>query len=156
MTKQVAVPSTKLSAAILEFAAPLLDLYAPMPTEEEARGVLFLAVAVWNANVMASPVWGKPHHREELLAKIASCVAPPFPALLQDLDRTWHERYSDDPRFVGEWSFGVDEAGGTTLVCPALLPNHVTANVAPSIGRAPTSKDASKKKRAPARARKNG
>ncbi|MBL0196371.1 MAG: hypothetical protein IPQ09_19520 [Myxococcales bacterium] len=122
----VRVPPSKLSAVILELAAPMLALYAPLPTLEEARGVLHLVIVLWNANVMAGPVWDKPEHREALGVALATSLPPPVSAMLEALDRAWHERYRDDPRVVGEWSFSTDEAGGPTLVCTALLPRGVT------------------------------
>lgn len=65
----------------------MLALYAPLPTLEEARGVLHLVIVLWNANVMAGPVWDKPEHREALGVALATSLPPPVSAMLEALDR---------------------------------------------------------------------
>ena len=68
---QPALPNSKISATILDFGQPLLapyeDQHLPI---EVVRAALELVLTVWNAHVMAMPIWGKP----ELLAGLMDIV----------------------------------------------------------------------------------
>ena len=60
----VRLPERDLSELVLELAAPLLERLGPAPAVDDARAALALAVSFWNANVLASKLWGSPRVKE--------------------------------------------------------------------------------------------
>lgn len=115
-----AVPARKISEAILDFAAPVLEPIKPPVDLEVVRRALKLAICVWNFQAMATPVWGQPHFLEEARAEMRT--SPDLATLFDWLVERRATLFGDDPRCVGEWSVVADGAGGFTLRCDARLP----------------------------------
>src|SRR5262245_14756863 len=75
----VRLPERALAESILHLAAPLLETLGPAPAPGEARPALETAINIWNAQVLASPFWGKPDPRPLAALREAMCgrQAPP-------------------------------------------------------------------------------
>ncbi len=128
----VYLPEQTLSESILDFAAPLLDRLGPTPSPDEARRGLDLAISIWNFQVMAGPIWGKPKPLADARKSMAGKQAPPVLAdTFELLSVRWRTKFALDPRFVGSWSFEPTDAGRCELVCEATLPEGVEAYVPP-------------------------
>ena len=54
----VRLPERDLSESVLFLAAPLIESLGPTPAPGEVRGVVELAIDLWNAHVKASEYWG--------------------------------------------------------------------------------------------------
>lgn len=94
----------KISAAILDFAAPLTDRLAADTPLEIRRETLRLAITIWNALVLQA--CGQGEYLADLFDRFrklppgdSAAMAP----LVQKLIVRRHERHADDLRLVGEW-----------------------------------------------------
>lgn len=129
----VFVPEQKLSATLLDFAAPLLEQFRPAPTVDEARGGLDLAIKIWNFHVMAGPLWGKPQFLKDARARMTDPAGEPaLSAFFEILSTRRVEQFDDDPRLVGDWSLAPDDVGGFSLRCEAMLPEGCEPYVPPA------------------------
>jgi hypothetical protein len=117
----------KLSETIVDFGAPLILQLDSNQSIEIVRAVFKIVIMVWNAHVMAMPLWGKPQLLEQLAELLRS---PGTPCQLIEacsaLTARRQQHFADDPRAVGEWSVAIDHAGGMRLHCDARLPSDVT------------------------------
>jgi hypothetical protein len=134
----VRLPERALSESILHLAAPLLEPLGPVPAPDDSRRALELAVSIWNAHVVASPLWGDP--KPKGLAELRKATrGEQAPAGLADafelLSVRWRAEFSFDPRLVGDWSFEATEPGRHDLVCATTLPEGVKADVPPPAGK---------------------
>ena len=117
-------PERKISATILDFAAPVIDPLVQQGLPIATLNNLFqIIITIWNAHVMATPTWGQP----EILANLRNMVAGPgAPPELATLFVVLSERrkglFADDPRAVGEWSVIPDKAEVFRLRCDARMP----------------------------------
>jgi hypothetical protein len=119
------IPAHKLSAALLEFAAPLLAVLgdeAPLPLRQES---MQLAITAWNAGAMAMPLWGQP----ELLRQFEQTLTRPTVVsattdLLQQLLVRRQTDFGRDPRAVGDWQLSRAPDGSDELRCTAHLPSQ--------------------------------
>jgi hypothetical protein len=130
----VRLPEQALSERILHLAAPLLEHLGPTPAPDEARRVIELATRIWNAHVIASPLWGNPKRKPlaELRRSMQSSQAPPGLAdTFERLSARWRSEFSLDPRLVAEWSFEGAQSGTHELVCATTLPEGVKADAPP-------------------------
>lgn len=130
----VRLPERALAESILHLAAPLLETLGPAPAPGEARPVLEAAINVWNAQVLASPFWGKPDPRPLAALREAMCgrQAPPGLAdTFELLSARWRAEHSLDPRLVGAWSLEATGPDPHELVCETRLPAGVEAEVPP-------------------------
>ncbi len=94
----------KISAAILDFAAPLTDRLADDTPLEVRRETLRLAITIWNALVYQA--CGEGEYLTELFAhfrKLSPGDSAAMAPLVQKLILRRHERHADDLRLVGEW-----------------------------------------------------
>jgi len=120
----VFVPERKISETILDFAVPLLEPLGPVPRLDEARGVLELAINVWNLHVTATELWGKPEYLAEARKVMCGPASPPgLGSVFEALSERRRSLFANDHRCVGDWTLGPDGAGGHALVCDARLPN---------------------------------
>ena len=117
------LPSRKISATIIEFGEPLLK---QLDTEQPlvlVRATFEIVITVWNAHVMAMPVWNAPQFLADLEALLKTAtIAPQMIAAYRDLTARRQQRLADDPRAVGEWSLSIDHAGRVRLRCDARIP----------------------------------
>jgi len=122
------IPQRKISETIIDFGAPLLnDLRADTPIEV-VRASFNIAITVWNAHVLAMPVWNVPN----VLAQLQTLLKTPEAA--PELVRVYHKLtarrrklFASDPRAVGEWNVSMDRKGEVKLrsdarVPPSLIP----------------------------------
>jgi hypothetical protein len=58
------LPERDLTDTVVQLAAPLLERLGPVPAVDDARATVALAVTFWNANVLASKLWGSPRVKE--------------------------------------------------------------------------------------------
>lgn len=129
----VRLPERELSELVLEFAAPLLERLGPAPAVDDARAAVALAVAFWNANVLASKLWGSRQVKElnALKKRMRGRAASREDAATFDLlAERWREHWLD-PRLVESWTYEPDGAGVPRLVCTMSLPKGVRAEVPP-------------------------
>ena len=117
------IPQRKISETIIDFGAPLIQDLDPNPPIEIVRATFTIVITVWDAHVMAMPVWGKP----EVLAQLRALLRTPnaAPQLIDTytaLSARRLEHFRDDPRAVGEWNVQFDQAGGIRLHCEAHVP----------------------------------
>lgn len=117
------IPERKISETIIEFGAPLIGKLDEKQPMDIVRAVFSLVITVWNAHVMAMPVWGKP----EALAQLRDLLRTPgtAPQMIQacsQLAARRQQHFAADPRAVGEWSIAFDHAGRVRLHCDARVP----------------------------------
>lgn len=104
----------KISAAILDYAKPVLDVLphdAPLETRREA---LSFAIVVWNALVVSK--WGRPEFLTELRERLGTL--PGNDLITNAFDRLVERkrlRYANDDRAVGNWELRVKHDGSTSL-----------------------------------------
>lgn len=122
-----AIPNRKISETIIDFGAPLIfDLDKDQPIEI-VRSVFTIVIMVWNAHVMAMPVWGKPQLLEELgTLLLRPGAAPQLINTCTELATRRQQHFADDPRAVGEWNVEFDRAGRVRLHCDARIPPSIT------------------------------
>jgi len=98
----VRLPERDLAELVLELAAPLLQRLGPAPAIDDARAAVALAVAFWNASVLASKHWEYPRVKElnDLRKRMRGRQAVPGDAATFDmLTERWLEHWLD-PRLV--------------------------------------------------------
>jgi len=117
------IPQRKISETIIDFGQPVLhDLRADTPIEI-VRASFTIAISVWNAHVMAMPVWNAPQALAQLQAILKMpTVAPEMVQAYHDLTERRHSLFASDPRSVGQWSVSPDETGNVKLSCDAHVP----------------------------------
>lgn len=121
-----AIPSRKISETIIDFGAPLIfDLDKDQPIEI-VRSVFTIVIMVWNAHVMAMPVWGQP----QLLEELGKLLLTPGAArelidTCAELAERRKQHFADDPRAVGEWKVEFDHARRVRLHCDARIPPSI-------------------------------
>lgn len=120
------IPERKISATILDFGEPLLSRFDGVPPFEALRDALNIVIVVWNAHVMAMPLWNHPEHLHELARVLNREITPRemFP-ILDQLAKRRFEKFADDPRVVGKWELVTDDRYGYRLICDARLPANV-------------------------------
>jgi len=112
---------------------PLFTKLGPAPSLEDARDAIKLAVAFWNANVLASKLWEFPRGKELNALKTrmrGRQASREDAALFDELVARWREHWLD-PRLVESWTYGPDAIGDRRLVCVMGLPDGVRAEVPP-------------------------
>jgi hypothetical protein len=129
------LPETDLAEVVLWVGAPLIDRLGPAPTIEEARSAVSVAVAFWNASVLASELWEHPRVKElnELKKRMRGRQASPADRAVFDQLVERRRKYWIDPRLVVSWSYEADAAGARRLVCTMGLPDGVRAEVRPPV-----------------------
>ena len=109
-----------MSETILDFGAPLLSTFNEPPPIETMKNALEFVLAVWNAHVMATAIWGKPHHLEAL--RKAFEASPSHREMLDILGRRWRDHFAEDARAVANWDIIADGKGGHVSQCDARWP----------------------------------
>ena len=118
-----AIPKRKISETVIDFGAPVLRDLDQEQSIEIVRATFSLVITVWNAHVMAMPVWGNPEalkQLEEILR--APGTAPQMIAACADLATRRQQHFANDPRAVAEWRVAVDNRGHARLHCDARVP----------------------------------
>src|SRR5512134_3399598 len=123
----VGIPQRKISETIIDFGAPLIADLDPGQPLEIVRSVFAIVITVWNAHVMAMPVWGKP----QLLQQLGELLQAPgtAPQLIDTCAQLAARRpghFAQDPRAVGEWSVTIEQRGRVRLHCEARVPPALT------------------------------
>lgn len=129
----VRLPERDLAEIIVELAAPLLERLGQRPAIDDARAAVALAVAFWNASVLASKRWERPRVKElnELKRRMCGREASPDDSAAFDLlTEHWREHWLD-PRLVERWTYEPDAAGVPRFVCTMRLPEGVRAEIPP-------------------------
>ncbi|MDI1476386.1 hypothetical protein [Polyangium sp. y55x31] len=122
-THGVVIPDRKISETILDFGEPLLSQLGPAPPIEVAENALRIVITVWNAHVMAMSVWGIPEHLAHVQDLLRDPIAPQgMKDAFAALSVRRREKFSEDPRAVGEWSIVPDGHGGHQFRCDARVP----------------------------------
>lgn len=96
-----ALPKRKISDTVIDFGAPVLrDLDSAQPIEI-VRATFSLVITVWNAHVMAMPIWGKPEVLEQLEDLLRTPGTPTeMTAACADLATRRQQHFANDPRAV--------------------------------------------------------
>ncbi len=132
------IPDSKISATILDFGEPLLACFDELPPVEVLQSLLKIVITVWNAHVLALPIWGSPEGLEQLRTIMCRPDADPLTrAAYEDLSRRRRELFGDDSRAVGEWAI-VPRDGGLVLRCDARLPHAADVGPSPRPDRTPS------------------
>lgn len=122
----VTIPDRKISETILDFGEPLLAQLGDAPSIEAAENALDIVVMLWNAYVMAMPIWGKPEELARVQALLRdSRVLPYMTDTLEALCARRREKFSDDPRAVGACAIVPDGHGGYNFKCAARVPQSL-------------------------------
>lgn len=132
----VRLPERDLAESILDLASPLLAGAGPAASIDATRDAIALAIAVWNAQVAATKVWGVPRPKAltELRKRTRGAQAAPGDAArFEQLSERWRKSFMFDPRLVRSWTYDADEQGAPRLVCEMGLPDGVEAEVPPPI-----------------------
>jgi hypothetical protein len=128
--REPVVPQRKISETVVDFGAPLIAQLDSHQSLETVRAVFNIVITVWNAHVMAMPVWGQPEVLKQLRALMRISDTPPEMAkAFTDLSARRRKNFRDDPRAVGQWNIQFDPAGRVRLYCeahvpPSLIPHH--------------------------------
>ncbi|MGZ5164818.1 MAG: hypothetical protein ACXWIT_30775 [Burkholderiales bacterium] len=118
-----AIPKRKISETVIDFGAPLLRELDQQQPIEIVRATFNLVITVWNAHVMAMPVWGKPDVLQQLDDLLrAPGTAPQMIATCANLATRRQQHFASDPRAVGEWRVAFDNQGRARLHCDARVP----------------------------------
>lgn len=108
----------KISAAILDYAKPVLDDLPPDTSFETRREVLGFAILVWNALVVAE--WGRPDFLDDLRSRLDTLpgndiVTGAFDRLVERK----RKRHAADDRAVGNWELRLKGDGSIALCAEA-------------------------------------
>ncbi len=127
MTKRCAaggqLPGRKISATTIDFGAPVLEQLDAEQPLAVVRAAFQIVITVWNAHVMAMPVWNAPQHLADLEALLSTPgIAPQMIEAYRGLSARRREHFADDPRAVGEWSVAIAANGEARLRCDARVP----------------------------------
>lgn len=125
----VVIPRTKISMTILRFGEPLFARFHEIPPVDVLRSLLRIVITVWNAHVLAMPIWGQPQHLENVDRLLCGPDVTPWMAgVVAELSDRRRTRFKNDPRAVGEWTVepGTD---GLLFRCDARLPQAVLAGL---------------------------
>jgi hypothetical protein len=115
----IGIPDRKLSETILDFGEPLISQLGALPPLDVMRNALRIVIAVWNAHVMAMPLWGCPQHLAHMRGLARSRAAPPLTReSFEALSSRRLERFGDDPRAVGAWEILPDGRNGRCARSP--------------------------------------
>jgi hypothetical protein len=118
-----AIPKRKISETVIDFGAPLLRDLDQAQSIEIVRATFSLVITVWNAHVMAMPVWGKPEILKQLEDVLrAPGTAPQMIAACAELATRRQQHFASDPHAVGEWRVDFDNRGRVRLHCEARVP----------------------------------
>ena len=121
------IPQRKISETIIDFGAPLIADLDPGQPLEIVRSVFAIVITVWNAHVMAMPVWGRPQLLQQLGELVqAPGSAPQLTDTCAQLAARRQAHFAQDPRAVGEWSVTIDPQGRMRLHCEARVPPALT------------------------------
>ncbi len=125
-----ALPEEKISATLARFVEPVLQGLGGAPSEGALRELFALAVAVWNAHVLAMPAWGDPSALERVREHLRGPEAPLHHAhVFTVLSNRRVELFAGDPRFVREWELTLAPGQPFGLRCKAAIPQ-------PRVGKA--------------------
>ncbi len=125
---RVRIPKTKISMTILEFGEPLFAQFPEVPPIDVLRKLLKIVITVWNAHALAMPIWGEPHHLDNMKQLVGGPGIPPWTgSVVAALTERRHARFVDDPRAIGEWTIEPD-GDGFVFRCDARLPACVLAD----------------------------
>lgn len=92
----------KISATLLEFAQPVLDLTPPDATAEDVEQRLKVVVLVWNTVVVAQA--GQHEFLAGLRTTLKNAGTPDMPAFIDMLIDRKKEHFGHDHRLIGEFS----------------------------------------------------
>jgi hypothetical protein len=116
-----AYPPRKLSETILDFGAPLIERLGGDSPLALVYDTYDFVIDVWNAHVLALPMWGHP----EVLAAIQQASlrpdAPPeMREMLARLAERRRARFAHDARPVADWNIKLLKNGKLNLHCDFL------------------------------------
>jgi hypothetical protein len=111
-----------IADTILEFANVVIGQMPEPQALETLRQTIELAISVWNAHTLATPVWNQPEHLNELSRLIALSASPQILAAFEALRSAKLSRFAADARVVCEWQVVADEHGRARFDCSARLP----------------------------------
>lgn len=113
------IPEQKISAALLDYAQPLIDLMGDNVTPMELQKHIDYAVMVWNACVFDQ--WaGTSENAEAFRRQIAPLREAGPMAMLEMMIERKLQHFRGDPRFIGRATL-VDRSGGTVLQAEARI-----------------------------------
>ena len=90
-----------IADTILEFANVVISQMPEPQALESLRQTIELAVSVWNAHTLASPVWNQPEHLNELSRLISLSASPQILAAFEALRSRGAQRIAAASYHVG-------------------------------------------------------
>ena len=122
------VGHSKISTLISDFARPINEVLAGRnPDVGTVRRAMSLVIAVWNAHVLAMPLWGQPEVLAETRERLAGPTAPPeLRMMFEALTVERLTRFADMPLLVGEWSVRELPDAQFSFSCTGHLPRPRT------------------------------
>jgi hypothetical protein len=119
----LAVPEEGISATLARFVEPAMASLGGTPSERAIRELFTVAVAVWNAHVLAMPAWGDPSALERVRTHLRGPEAPLHHAhVFTVLSDRRMALFARDPRFVREWELTIAPGQPFALRCKAAIP----------------------------------
>jgi hypothetical protein len=119
----LAAPEEKISATLARFVEPAMATLGGAPSERAIRELFTVAVAVWNAHVLAMPAWGDGSALERVRAHLRGPDAPLHHAhVFTVLSDRRVALFADDVRFVREWELTIAPGQPFALRCKAAIP----------------------------------
>ncbi len=117
------MPTRKISETIIDFGAPLIGQLDGNEPPDVVQATFSLVITVWNAHVMAMPVWGQPQVLAQLAQLLRGPAAPPqMTEACHTLALRRRQHFADDVRAVGGWELRRDACGRARLHCEARVP----------------------------------
>jgi hypothetical protein len=114
-------PARKLSETILDFGAPLIERLGPDSPLALVYDTYDFVIDVWNAHVLALPMWGHPEVLAALQQASQKADAPPqMREMLARLAQRRHTRFAHDTRPVADWNIKLLKDGKLNLHCDFL------------------------------------
>jgi hypothetical protein len=113
----------KISAAVLDVAAPFIDALPENATAQARRDAIEMAVMVWNALALLrrgdERVWrGVTDYFRRLPERQSATMA----IIVAECVRRKNERHADDVRVVSDWKLTIGSDGTATLRAEASAP----------------------------------
>ena len=124
-TTTVKIPGRNLGDTILDFGEPLLSLLDSARADQHLINIFQILITVWNAHVLAMPVWGKPEELKKVQKPIQRDVGKIRGVdVWKALSERRAKQFADDPRLVTKWDLKPSEDAelGVTLEVELMLP----------------------------------
>lgn len=117
--------AAKISAVLLEYAAPLFEGMPSSVPVAQRRSILQVAITVWNALVTAA--WGKEDLLPDIYRRLDALPEPGRSTMRASIDMLVARKrllFADDLRGIGHWELRQKANGEVSLRVEAHAPHR--------------------------------